>query len=47
MEQHGFQALASDAAARIGELASRVPVWAVDLAAVLLAVAAALACTPS
>jgi len=44
MEQHGFRALAAGAAARIGELASRAPVWAVDLAAVVLAVAAALAC---
>jgi small-conductance mechanosensitive channel len=37
MEQNGFQAFASDAAAR-------APAWAVDLAAVVIAVVAALAC---
>jgi small-conductance mechanosensitive channel len=44
MEQHGFQALASDAAARIGELAARAPAWTIDLAASVLAIVAALAC---
>src|ERR1043166_1794056 len=44
MEQNGFQALASDAAARIGELAARAPAFAVDLAAIVIAVVAAFAC---
>ena len=44
MEQHGFQALASDAAARFSDLAARAPAWAIDLAAIVLAIVAALAC---
>jgi small-conductance mechanosensitive channel len=44
MEQHGFQALASDAAARASDLAARAPAWAIELAAIVLAVVAALAC---
>ncbi|HML14534.1 MAG TPA: mechanosensitive ion channel family protein [Xanthobacteraceae bacterium] len=43
MEQQRFQALASDAAARLGELAARAPAWATDLAAIVVAVVAALA----
>ena len=42
--EHGLQALASDAAARIGELAARAPAWTIDLAASVLAIVAALAC---
>jgi small-conductance mechanosensitive channel len=42
MEQS--QALASDAAARISEFVARAPVWAIDLAAIVLAGVAALAC---
>ena len=44
MERHGFQAFASDAAARIGELIARAPAWMIDLAAIVLAIVAALAC---
>jgi small-conductance mechanosensitive channel len=44
MEQQGFQALASDAMARIGELIARAPAWAIGLAAVVIAVVAALVC---
>jgi small-conductance mechanosensitive channel len=44
MEQDGFQALTSDVAARLGDLAARAPAWMIDLAAVVLAVVAALAC---
>jgi small-conductance mechanosensitive channel len=44
MEQHGFQALASDAAARVSVMAAHAPAWAIDLAAVVLAILAALAC---
>jgi hypothetical protein len=43
MEQDGYQALASEAAARIGELAARAPAWMIDLAAVVVAIVA-LAC---
>src|ERR1700738_3450545 len=44
MEQDGYQALASEAAARAGELAARAPAWIIDLAAVVVAIVAALAC---
>jgi small-conductance mechanosensitive channel len=44
MEQDGYQALASEAAARVGELAARAPAWMIDLAAVVVAIVAALAC---
>jgi small-conductance mechanosensitive channel len=44
MEQQGFQALASDVAARIGDVVARAPAWAIDLAAIVVAVALALAC---
>jgi small-conductance mechanosensitive channel len=40
MDQQGFR----DAIGRVGELAARAPVWAIDSAAVVLAVAVALAC---
>ena len=44
MEQDGYQSLASEAAARVGELAARAPAWMIDLAAVVVAIVAALAC---
>jgi len=40
MDQQGLQ----DAMARVGDLAARAPIWAIDIAAVVLAVVAALAC---
>ena len=40
MDQQGLQ----DAMARVGDLAARAPIWAVDIAVVVLAVVAALAC---
>jgi len=42
--EHGLQALASDTATRIGELTARAPPWMIDLAAIVLAIMAALAC---
>src|SRR3984893_8502865 len=44
MEQDGYQALASEAAARIGALAVRAPAWIIGLAAGVVAIVAALAC---
>jgi hypothetical protein len=44
MEQDGFQALASDAASADRRARGAGPAWAIDLAAVVIAVVAALAC---
>ena len=40
MDRQGFQ----DAIGRVGDLAARAPIWAIDIAAVVLAVVVALAC---
>jgi small-conductance mechanosensitive channel len=44
MERQGLQAFVSDAAARANELAAHAPAWAIDIAAVALAILVALAC---
>ena len=44
MERQGLQAFLSDAAARGNELAAHAPAWAIDIAAVALAILVALAC---
>jgi small-conductance mechanosensitive channel len=44
MERQGFQAFVSDAAARANELAAHAPAWAIDIAALALAILVALAC---
>jgi hypothetical protein len=44
MERQGLQAFLSDAAARGNELAAHAPAWAIDIAAVALAILIALGC---
>jgi small-conductance mechanosensitive channel len=44
MEQQSWQTLFSETMARFDQLAARAPAWAIDLAAMALAVVAALAC---
>jgi small-conductance mechanosensitive channel len=44
MDQQGFQGFVSDAAAWADGLAAHVPAWAIDIAAVALAILIALAC---
>ena len=44
MERQGLQAFVSDAAARANELAAHAPAWAIDIAAVALAILVALGC---